>query len=83
MSKVTVLNSHIESGWALRARALGMKVTSAPGKFGDEVFLVKRDGDAVQLRQNTQARRLLDITGFTGKQIAIIEDLKKCGLIAA
>jgi hypothetical protein len=81
MLKVSILNMQIESGWILRARKLDMKVTSSPGRFGDEIHIVKRDGVHIILKQNTQVRRILDVSSFNVAQLGIIDDLKICGLV--
>lgn len=84
MSTFTVLNmqTDVTTGWAARAYAKGLKVGSAPGRFGDEIHIVKdQAGNFVKVTQNTQRGRKLDAGSFTDAQLAIVKALQECGLV--
>ena len=70
------------TGWAARAYAMGLKVSSRAGNFGDEISFVKKNGAAIQVVQNSRNGRKLDASVFTPEQLAIVADLRTCGLIA-
>lgn len=85
MPEFTVLNMQTETttGWALRAMQKGLRVSCAPGRFGDEIHLVKDSlGNFVKLSQNTQRGRKLDTCGFSEAQMTIVTTLQDCGLIS-
>ena len=84
MTQYVVLNmqTDVTTGWAARAYAKGLKISSAPGRFGDEMHIVKdRAGNFVKLVQNSQRGRKLDASSFTDAQIEIVKALQDCGLV--
>lgn len=84
MTEFTVLNMQTEAttGWAARAMQRGLRISSASGRFGDEIYLVKNgSGNFVKLTQNTQRGCKLDTTGFSVGQVAIVQILQDCGLL--
>lgn len=84
LTNLTVLNMQTDAtvGWMVRAYAKGLKVGSAPGRFGDQIHIVKdRSGNFVKLVQNTQRGRKLDATGFSDAQLQIVRSLQECGLV--
>lgn len=84
MTEFTVLNMQTEetTGWAALAMQMGLRISSASGRFGDELYLVKDgSGNFVKLTQNTQRGRKLDTKGFSVGQVAIVKILLDCGLL--
>lgn len=84
MTQFTVMNmqTDVTTGWAARAYSKGLKVGSAPGRFGDEIHFVKdKAGNVVKLVQNSQRGRKLDASSFTEAQLAIVKALQECGLV--
>jgi hypothetical protein len=70
------------TGWAARAYAMGLKVGSCSGRFGDETHIIKdKSGNFVKLVQNSQRGRKLDASNFTEVQLNIVKLLKECGLV--
>ena len=86
MTKTTYTVRNMEcdeaAGWAARAYRLGMKVLSRPVRFGADECIVKRDGAAVKLTQARHVGRVLDVSGFTPEQMAIVRDLSAAGLLS-
>lgn len=81
--KLTVRNTQtdITTGWITRARNLGLKITSRPGRFGDEIYLVKSSDGFVEVVQNINVGRKLDASKFTPSQLVIVSKLQVCELI--
>lgn len=85
MSDFHVFNMQTEEtvGWVVRAMKSGLKVTSRPSRFGDEINLVKDGrGNFLTVTQNTQASRRIDGNALSVAQLRIVVLLIECGLVA-
>ena len=84
MTKFTVLSMKADStvGWMVRAKAAGLRVGSSPGRFGDEVHLIKDGGGTwVKLLQSSHRALALDACLFCDGQLSILMSLQACGLV--
>lgn len=83
MNALTVVSmlSAESAGWIVRADKLGLRVTSRPGRFGDERYFVKTSGASIEIIQNKNVARKLNISGFTAPQLEIVSQLQSCGLV--
>jgi hypothetical protein len=73
--------TNTSAGWIVRADKLGLRVSSRPGRFGDEIYFVKSADGFVKVVQNKNVGRKLDTSEFTPSQLEIVTQLQNCGLI--